>query len=131
MTTQRAYALAVHGQPRATGDMDVRVRPTPENARRVAAALRRFGAPMEQFTEADFARPDLVAQLGVKPNRIDILTGIDGLSFEEAWPNRLAQVVEGLSIPVLGRADLIRNKRATGRTQDLADAEALEGGPGH
>jgi hypothetical protein len=125
-----ALALAVHGRPRATGDMDLWIRPTRENAGRVIAALRRFGAPMDQVTEADLVRPDTVFQIGVQPRRIDILTGIDGVSFDEAWAGRLDREVEdhsGLRIPVIGRRELIRNKRSTGRTQDLADAEALEG----
>jgi len=123
-----AFALAVHGEPRATGDMDLWVRPTRENAQRVLAALRRFGAPMERIAATDLEQPEIVLQLGVRPNRIDILTGVDGVSFEEAWAGRLESDVEGLRIPVIGRAELIRNKRATGRTRDLGDAEALERG---
>ena len=123
-----AFALAVHGEPRATGDMDLWVRPTPENAQRVVAALRRFGAPMERIAATDLEQPDIVLQLGVRPNRIDFLTGVDGVSFDEAWAGKLESEVEGLRIPVIGRAELIRNKRATGRTRDLADAEALERG---
>lgn len=127
-----ALALAVHGRPRATGDMDLWVRPSPENARRVIAALRRYGAPMEQISESDLKRPDVVFQIGVQPNRIDLLTGIDGVSFDEAWARRLEHRMAeapGLRIPVIGRADLVRNKRATGRPQDLADADVLERGP--
>ena len=123
-----AYALAVHGQPRATGDLDLWVRPEAHNARRVLAALRRFGAPSEGIGEADLAHSDMVFQIGVQPVRIDILTSIDSVGFEEAWTERITAELAGLTIPVIGRAHLIRNKRATGRTRDLADAEALEGG---
>ncbi len=124
-----AFALAVHGEPRATGDMDLWVRPSPDNARRVFQALRHFGAPMDRISERDLCQPDLVLQLGVQPNRIDILTAIDGVGFDEAWAGRYVSDVAGLSVPVIGRAELIRNKRSTGRTRDLADAEALERRP--
>lgn len=122
-----AYALAVHGHPRATGDLDLWVRAEPGNARRVMAALKRFGAPLAELNEADLARPDVVYQIGVQPVRVDILTSVSGVTFEEAWRDRLTTRLEGLEVPVIGRAHLIRNKRATGRTRDLADAEALEG----
>ena len=121
-----AYALAAHGLPRATGDIDIWVRPTRENAARLWRALARFGSPLATVSEEDFTRPGTVFQIGVAPNRIDILTHIDGVSFEDAWPRRVVQPVEGADVPVIGRADLVRNKRATGRTRDLADAEQLE-----
>ena len=121
-----AQALAVHGHPRATGDLDLWIRPTPANARRVLAALRRFGAPLEQLGADDLTTPDVVFQIGVQPQRVDLLTSIDGVSFEEAWAGSIRAQVLGATVPVIGRAELIRNKRATGRAQDLADAEALE-----
>ena len=121
-----AYAVAAHGAPRATGDLDVWVRPTPENARRVLRALGAFGAPLGGLSAADLVLPDLVYQVGVPPRRIDLLTGIDGVSFEAAFPRRI-EVVEGaLRVPVLGRADLLVNKRAAGRAKDLADIDRLE-----
>lgn len=122
-----AYALAVHGHPRATGDLDLWIRPDAANAARVLQALRRFGAPLEGLRAGDLARPDTVFQIGVQPVRIDLLTAIDGVEFPEAWAARVAARIEGLEVPVIGRQHLIRNKRATGRTRDLADAEALEG----
>lgn len=122
-----AYALAAHGLPRATGDIDIWVRPSPENAARMWRALARFGAPLESLTVADLGRPGTVFQLGVAPNRIDILTAIDGVEFDDAWGRREAHTIDGFTLPVIGRADLIKNKRATGRTRDLADAEQLEG----
>ncbi len=121
-----AHALAAHGVVRATGDMDVWVRATPENASKVWRALLAFGAPLQELTERDLATPELVFQIGVAPYRIDLLTSIDGVSFEEAWAHRTTVRVEGHEIPLIGRADLLRNKRATGRLRDLADAEELE-----
>ena len=120
-----AHALAVHARPRATGSLDLWVRPSPENAARVLTALRRFGAPLADIEPTDFQLPDRVVQLGVVPNRIDLLTGITGVSFEQAWPRRLEVPLAGLVVPILGREDLITNKRATGRSQDRADLEAL------
>jgi len=122
-----AYALAVHGLPRATGDLDIFVRPTRKNAGKVWKALVRFGAPLAGVSKEDFSRPGKVVQLGVAPGRIDLLTAIDGVDFAEAWASRQEVEVEGLRIPVLGRAALIRNKRASGRPQDLADVKRLEG----
>lgn len=121
-----AHALAAHGVPRATGDLDLWVRPTPENARRVWQGLERFEAPLHELTLDDLSREDVVFQIGVVPNRIDVLTSITGVTFDEAWENRTAVEIEGMSVPVLGRAELVRNKRAVGRTRDLADIEGLE-----
>ena len=121
-----AHALAAHGVVRATGDLDVWVRPTPENASKVWGALVAFGAPLQQLTEHDLATPGIVFQIGVVPYRIDLLTSIDGVPFEEAWQRRIRVRVEGQEIPLIGREDLLRNKRATGRLRDLADAEELE-----
>lgn len=121
-----AFAMAAHDRPRTTGDIDLWVEPTPENSSRVFAALERFGAPTGEIAPEDLRVPDVVFQIGVAPRRIDILTSIDGVAFDEAWPERFPVDVAGLAIPVIGRAHLIRNKRATGRQKDLADAEALE-----
>lgn len=121
-----AFALAAHGLPRATGDIDIWVRPSGENAERVWRALRRFGAPTQDLTAGDLAAPDMVFQIGVAPRRIDLLTSIDGVSFDEAWPQRAMVEVEGLRLPVIGRAHLSQNKRAAGRPKDLADLAWLE-----
>jgi len=121
-----AYALAVHGRPRATGDFDVWVDATPENAPRVMRALAEFGAPMQGLTDADFARPGIVYQMGLTPGRIDVITELTGLTFAAAWPDRVEQPLEDLRIPVIGRDAFIRNKKATGRAKDLADVEDLE-----
>lgn len=122
-----AYALAVHGLPRATGDMDIWIRPSAENAARVLRAIDRFGAPRRDLAEEDLVLPGTVFQIGVAPRRIDLMTAIDGVAFEEAWGRRVVHAVAGLSVPVLAREDLIRNKRTVGRPQDLADAARLEG----
>jgi hypothetical protein len=122
-----AYALAFHGAPRASGDIDLFVRPTPENAARLLNALARFGAPLEAagVTAADFSRPGAVYQLGLPPRRIDLLTVISGVSFDEAWASRVAADVEGRTIAFIGRAELLRNKEAAGRPQDIADVARL------
>jgi hypothetical protein len=124
-----AHALAAHGIPRGTQDLDVWIEPSPENAARVWKALAGFGAPLSSIavTAADLERPDLVVQLGLPPSRIDLMTGISGIpSFSEAWARRLEGSVRGRSFPFLGRADVIANKRAAGRPKDLADLAALE-----
>jgi len=123
-----AHALAVHARPRATGDLDIWVRPTAENAERVWNALVAFGAPLAQLTRGDLATEEVVFQIGVAPSRIDILTSISGVAFEHAWPRRVTVELWGLRVPVIGRADLIDNKRATGRPGDLADLDELERG---
>ena len=122
-----AHAMAVHGVPRATGDLDVWIAPDPESADRAWSAVIRFGAPLSSMgvTRADFGRPDQVVQVGLPPRRIDILTSISGVAFDDAWPDRVIHEIEGLAVPFLGRAALIRNKRASGRAKDLADLEAL------
>ena len=120
-----AYAMATHGYVRATGDIDLWVRPDADNAARVLDALTRFGAPTAGLTAADFEAPAVVFQIGVPPRRIDVLTTIDGVGFEDAWASRREVVVDGLTVPVIGRDLLIRNKLATGRARDARDAEAL------
>lgn len=122
------YALAVHDAPRFTADLDVWVQPSPENASRVHLALVRFGAPVHELTQDDLATPGVVFQVGVRPNRIDILTSIDGVAFEDAWPERIETTFGGQPVHVIGRRHLIANKRATGRERDRLDAEQLERG---
>ena len=124
-----AHALAVHGYPRATVDIDIWIDPSPENASRVWSALAAFGAPLDtlKISVEDLTRPDVVAQFGLPPNRIDVLTGVSGLTFEEAWGARIEDVVEGVLVPVLGLEELLKNKRATGRDKDRADVRGLDG----
>ena len=121
-----AHALAAHGRPRATGDLDIWVRPSSDNADKVWAALAGFGAPLSALKKQDLTTPGIVFQIGVEPVRIDILTALDGVDFEGAWSRRIVVDVDGQSVPLLGKDDLIRNKRAAGRPQDLADVAALE-----
>jgi hypothetical protein len=121
-----AYALAAHGYPRATMDIDVWVMPSPENGEAVLRALRRFGAPLHGLTVADLQKDDSIFQIGVAPRRIDIITGASGLQFEEAFTHSARITIEGIQVRIPSVDDLIRNKRASGRTKDLADAEALE-----
>ena len=124
------HAVAFHGYPRLTEDLDLFVRPTHENGQRIVEALKAFGFASLGLGPDAFTAPDRVIQLGRAPNRIDLLTGIPGVSFDEAWPARVQADLDGLGVFMIGRDALIRNKRATGRPQDLADAERLESGPG-
>lgn len=121
-----AYALAVHGFPRATKDIDFFVWATPQNAANLLRALAKFGAPMDGISESDFSSEGVIFQIGNSPRRIDIITTIDGIKFDQAYANRKTFAVEGLQIPVISLEDLIANKRASGRKQDLADLEKLE-----
>ena len=122
-----AHAMAVHGVPRATGDLDVWIAVDADNADRVAGALARFGAPLAAMgvSRADFLREDQVVQIGLPPRRIDVLTSISGVRFAEAWTGRVTHEVAGMAVPFLGRASLVANKRASGRAKDRADLEAL------
>jgi len=121
-----AHALAVHGRPRATGDLDLLMRPDLENAKRVLAALNDFGFPSMGFGPEGIAVPDQVVQLGVPPVRIDILTSISGVSWEEAWASRVSGKIGGVPVQVIGRDAYIANKRAAGRPKDLVDADEVE-----
>jgi len=123
-----AYALAVNGHPRATQDIDIWVRPDGQNAQRVYQALIDFGAPIAAhgIRVDDFAKPGNVYQIGLPPVRIDILTSIAGISFDEAQPGFTKSALGGELVNFLGIDAQIRNKRATGRTKDVADAEVLE-----
>lgn len=124
-----AHALAVHGLPRATGDLDILVRPDAANAKRIIAALEAFGAPLDAhgIVVSDFDHPGTVYQIGLPPRRIDLLTEISGVDFEEAWATHVSvSIGDGLQVPVLGRDALLKNKRAAGRPKDLVDVAALE-----
>jgi hypothetical protein len=120
------YAIAVHAEPRFTKDLDVWVEATPENATRVYEALTKFGAPLQMFTQADLERSEMVIQIGIPPNRIDLVTSIDGVTFDEAWPARARTAYGSHHVWVIGVEHLIKNKRASGRPQDLADVDLLE-----
>lgn len=122
-----AYALALHARPRATGDLDLWVEATPENAARVHAALRTFGAPLQDLSIEDLSQPNLVYQIGVVPRRIDLLTSLTGLQFSEAWTTRVESNLGDVRCAFIGKEALIRNKRAVGRPRDLADLDELGG----
>ncbi len=119
------YALAFHGAPRYTGDVDIFVKPDTGNAHRIMAALTEFGFGSVGLTEVDFVTPDQVVQLGVPPVRVDIVTSITGVSWEEAFSGRIGGEYGGVPVYYIGREQLIANKRAIGRKKDLADLEAL------
>jgi predicted nucleotidyltransferase len=121
-----AYALAAHGYPRATMDIDIWVMPSPRNADAVLKALCRFGAPLLNVTKEDLQEEGTVFQIGVAPRRIDIITAASGLQFDEAYARSLSVTIEGIEVRILSIDDIIRNKRASGRTKDLADADILE-----
>lgn len=123
-----AFAMAVYKIPRATGDIDLWVRPDLANARRVWTALARFGAPLGDLTVEELSKPGFFFQIGVAPIRIDILTEIDGVTFEEAWEEREFHDLEGVKVPVISRMHLLINKKAAGRPKDLADIALLEEG---
>ncbi|MCL2183092.1 MAG: nucleotidyl transferase AbiEii/AbiGii toxin family protein [Chitinispirillia bacterium] len=120
------YAVGVHGYQRPTKDIDFLVWPNPENALRVIKALEKFGAPMHDISVEDFEKEGTVFQIGVQPVRIDIVTAIVDVNFEEAYRNAQMAVVDGINFPVIPLQDLIKNKRAAGRPRDLNDAEHLE-----
>jgi hypothetical protein len=119
------YALAFHGAPRFTGDLDIFVHPEAANAQRILAALAAFGFASVGLTLSDFERPDQVVQLGVPPVRIDLITSITGVSGDEAWTGRVIGRFGDIPVSYIGRAQFVANKRATGRTKDVADLEVL------
>jgi hypothetical protein len=119
------YALALHGAPRFTGDLDIFVPPEAANAQRILAALAAFGFASVGLTPSDFERPDQVVQLGVPPVRIDLITSITGVSGDEAWTGRVTGRYGDIPVSYIGRAQFVANKRATGRTKDVADLEVL------
>jgi hypothetical protein len=121
-----AHALAFHGAPRYTGDLDILVRPDGENAKRILKALEGFGFGALGLTVEDFNVPDKIVQLGVAPVRVDLVTSLTGLSWEEAAAGRVKGTYGDVEVPYLGRKEFIRNKRAIGRKKDLADLEALD-----
>jgi hypothetical protein len=121
-----AHAVAAHGHVRATKDLDLWIRPSPENARKVMEALVAFGAALFDLTEEDLATPGVVFQLGTAPVRIDLITRATGLEFDEAWASRVSSVFQGQPVNLLSLDHLLVNKRQAGRLQDLADVEALE-----
>jgi len=121
-----AHSLALHGRPRYTGDLDILVRPTFENAHMLIHILNEFGFAESGFKEADFLQAEQLIQLGAAPTRIDLLTSITGVSSEEAFATKVPAELDGIPVFVLGKDALVRNKLAVGRPQDLADVNVLE-----
>jgi hypothetical protein len=121
-----AYALAVYGLPRATGDIDLFVGTDAENSKKVYQALKRFGAPLSEIQPETFTQSGVIFQIGLVPNRIDLLTSIEGVSFADAWSHRKATEVEGLNLFVISIEDLILNKSSTGRPKDELDVNWLK-----
>jgi len=123
-----AYALAVHGIPRATGDIDLLINSTLDNAERVFTALTAFGAPVENHgvTAAQLAVPGTIYQIGLPPRRIDIITRIDGVSFVQAWACRDLHTIDDIPVPVINRKMILKNKQATGREKDALDVMLLQ-----
>jgi len=118
-------AVGIHGRPRFTKDLDIWLESSPENAARIITALNQFGFATAGFTAADFQSADQIVQLGRSPYRIDLITGVSGLVFQECYDKRLVTVLDGVSVNVIDLESLKKNKRATGRLQDLADADNL------
>lgn len=123
-----AYAMAAHGFPRATMDIDLWVEPSYANAEAVLRALRSYGAPLHDLSIADLVRDSTVFQIGVAPRRIDIITGATGLHFAEAYANSVEASTDGIELRALSLDDLIKNKKATNRAKDAIDVEILESG---
>lgn len=121
-----AHALAAHGVPRATGDLDIWIRPTAANAASTLRALAAFGAPLFDLSADDLTKPETVFQIGLPPARIDILTSISGVGFDAAWSNRQVIHIEDMELFVLGRETFVANKKASGRPKDLLDLELLD-----
>ncbi len=121
------YALAFHGAPRVTGDIDLFVRPTSQNAERILAALDEFGFGSLRLSKGDFTTPGVVVQLGVPPVRIDIITRVSGVSWEKADADKVPGRYANTPVFFISREDFIANRRATGRAKDAADIEALNG----
>jgi hypothetical protein len=120
-----AVAVAWYGFPRFTADLDILIRPEHGNAMRTLEALRQFGFGSLGIELADLTAAGRVIQLGVKPNRIDILTSVSGVGFDEAWADRAEGMLDGIPVPFIGKTALIRNKESTGRARDLGDVEEL------
>jgi hypothetical protein len=124
-----AHALAAHGLIRATKDLDIWIRPSLENAPRVYRALAIFGADLQDLTVEDLQKPEIIYQMGVEPIRIDVLTVIDGVNFDEAWNDRIKALLDDQPVWVISREHLIKNKKAAGREKDLLDVKWLQQNP--
>jgi hypothetical protein len=121
-----AYAMGVHGYPRATGDFDLWVEPTSDNSHKIIDSLKLFGAPLSDLTPETFTENKIIFQIGIAPRRIDIITHIDGVEFGAAYKNKIELLVENVKIPFLSKPDLIKNKESTGREKDRLDVKYLK-----
>lgn len=121
-----AYALAIHGFPRATGDIDLFIKPSEENSHKVFKCLSIFGAPINKIQPNDFSEPNVVFQIGIAPRRIDLITMLNGVSFDEAISDSKTVELESLKLPFISRINLIKNKESTGRPKDIIDVENLK-----
>jgi len=121
-----AYAMGAYGYPRATGDLDIWVEASPENSKKLCKSLSEFGSPMNNITENTFTEKGVIFQIGVAPRRIDIITHIDGVSFEEAYKTKESIEIEDIQVPFLSKENLIKNKESTGREKDRLDADYLK-----
>jgi len=121
-----AYAMGAQGYPRATGDIDVWINASGINSKKIFKALADFGAPVSNISETTFAEEGVIFQIGVMPRRIDVITHIDGVNFKDAYAAKLVVEIDGLKIPFLAKADIIKNKLASGRPKDRLDVEYLK-----
>jgi hypothetical protein len=122
-----AYALGTHGYPRATGDIDIWIKPDSINSKKLYKALARFGAPLGEIKADEFSTEGVIFQIGVIPRRIDIITQIDGVTYEEADLDKITVEIEGLKVPVISQEKLVKNKLATGREKDALDIKTITG----
>ncbi len=122
-----AYAMGIHGYPRATGDLDIWVEASTENSEKIYQSLSEFGAPLSEVTKSTFCEEGIIFQIGVAPRRIDIITKIDGVDFNKAYSDKQEIEVEGIKIPFLSKKNLIKNKESTGREKDKLDVKYLRG----
>lgn len=121
-----AHAVIFYAEPRYTKDLDIWVNPSPENTEKIWRALEKFGAPLEGVNRSDFTDTELIYQIGVEPNRIDVIMGLSGLTFDAAYRNSVESTYGGIPIRIIGKSDLVAAKKATGRKQDMLDVERLE-----
>jgi len=124
------YAVAYHGHPRFTGDIDIFIEASETNALKMEEVIRRFGFQETGLTARDFMQPDSIVQLGLPPNRIDLITSLDEVNFAEAWADRIEASLDGTPVRVISKDLLLRNKRASGRARDIADIEEITGEAG-
>jgi predicted nucleotidyltransferase len=120
------YAVGYHGFSRFTDDIDLFVEASPQNSQRILSAMRQFGAPTAHLRESDLTTPGMVIQFGRVPNRIDILTSLEGVRFDNVWKRRIEARLDKLRVPFIGLGHLLRNKRAVGRPEDLTDVARIQ-----